>query len=92
MLFQGIMLDTGIAKISTTKKSQFKALQCGMSEIELNITCGNEVTICFETGMPLNLIDLIQVFIPVGITNFHIVDTSIPFFLFLKDINIPGIY
>ena len=91
-VFQGIMPDTGAAKVSTAGKSQFKALQCEMPEIELDTTCANEATICFGSGMPLSSIGTVQVFIPVGITNFHVVDTPTPFLLCLKDIDTLGIY
>ena len=63
-----------------------------MPKIELDTIYANETTICFESGMPLSSIDIIQVFISVGITNFHVVDISTPFLLCLKDIDILSIY
>ena len=91
-VFQGIMPDTGAAKVSTAGKSQFKALQREMPEIELDTTRANEATICFGSGMPLSSIGTVQVFTPVGTTNFHVVDTPTPFLLCLKDMDTLGIY
>ncbi len=91
-IFQGIMPDTGVTKVSIAGKNQFKALQCEMPEIELNITRANKATICFGSGLPLSSIGTVQVFSPVGTANVHVVDTLIPFFFCLKDINILGIY
>ena len=63
-----------------------------MPEIELDTTRANEATICFGNGMPLISIGIVQVFISVGTTNFYVVDTLIPFFFCLKDMNTLGIY
>ena len=89
---QSIMPDTGAAKVSTAEKSQFKALQYEMPEIELDTTRANEATICFGSGMLLSSIGIVQVFTPIGTTNFHVVDTPIPFLLCLKDMDTLGIY
>ena len=86
------MLDTGTAKVSISRKSQFKALQRKMLETELDTTRANKATICFESGIPLSLIDTIQVFILDGTINFHVIDTSTLFFLCLKDMDTLGIY
>ena len=91
-IFQGIMPDTGVAKVSSAEKSQFKALQREMPKIELDTTRAKEATICFGSGMPLSSIGTVQVFTSVRTTNIHVVDTPIPFLLCLKDINILGIY
>ena len=79
-IFQGIMPNTGAAKISIAGKSQFKALQHKIPKFELDTTHANEATICFRSGMPLSFIGTIQVFIPIGITNFYVVDIFTPFF------------
>lgn len=57
-----------------------------MSEIKLDTTHANKITIYFESKLFLNSIDIIQVFIFVDIVNFHDVDISTLFYLFLKDI------
>ena len=92
MVFQGIIPDTGVAKVSIAGKSQFKALQYKMLKIELDTTRANEATICFRSRLPLSLIDTVQVLIPVSTTNFYIVDIPTPFLLCLKDMDILGIY
>ena len=56
IIFQGIMPDTSAAKISIAGKSQFKALQRKMPEIELDTTRTNKATICFGSEIPLSLI------------------------------------
>ena len=86
------MLDIGVAKVSIAGKSQLKALQYKMSEIELDTTHANEATICFESGISLSLISIVQVFKPIGTINFYIVNTFTLFFLYLKDMDILGIY
>lgn len=62
-----------------------------MPEIELDTTCANGANICFGGEMLLSTVDTKQVFIPIGIRNFHIVDTSILFFFCLKNIDTHGI-
>lgn len=86
------MPDTGVAKVSTAGKSQFKALQCEMSLVKLDITCANKATICFGSGIPLSSIDTVQVDTPVGTANFHIVDTLIPFLHCFKNMDTYGVY
>lgn len=86
------MLDTSITKVSISWKSQFKALQHKMLEIELDRTSVNEITICFGSRLPLSSIDTVQVLTPVCTANFHVVDSQIPFLLCLKDMDILGIY
>lgn len=92
MIFQGIIPNTNITKVSIARKNQFKALKYEISKIEENITYINEITICFESGIPLSSISIIQVFIFINIINFYIINTPILFFIYLKNINILGIY
>ena len=63
-----------------------------MSEIEPDITRANETTICFGSGMSLDSIGIVKVFIPVGTTNFHVIDIPTLFLFCLKDIDTLGIY
>lgn len=67
-------------------------MQYKILSIKLNITYGNEATICFECGILLSLISTIQVNISVDTTNVHVVDISTLLFLCLKDMDILGIY
>lgn len=63
-----------------------------MPKIEQDTTRANKGTIYFKSGLPLSLIDTVQVFISISTTNFYVVDISIPFFFCLKDIDTLGIY
>ena len=63
-----------------------------MPEIELNTTRANEATICFGSRMSLSSIGTVQIFTPVGTTNFHVIDIPISFLLCLKDMDTLGIY
>lgn len=92
MLFQAIIPNTGDAKVSTTRKSQFKALQNKIPETELDTTYTNKATIYFGSRISLSLIDTIQVLILVGTIKFHDVDIPIPIFLYLKDMDKRVIY
>ncbi len=62
-----------------------------MLEIKLDTTITNEATIYFVSGMLLSWIGIVQVFIPIGITNFQVIDTLISFFLYFKNIDSLGI-
>lgn len=53
------MPDTSATKVSTAGKSQFKALQREIPEIELDITRANEVTIYFESRILLSSINIV---------------------------------
>ena len=63
-----------------------------MPSVKLNKTYANKATICFEIGISLSSISIVRIDIPVGTANFHVVETSIPFLLYLKDIDTLGIY
>lgn len=86
------MSDTNVAKVSIAGKSEFKALQCEMPKIKLDTTHVNKVIIYFKSKMPLISIGIVQVFIPIGISNFHIIDIFTSFFSCSKNIDILGIY
>ena len=51
-IFPGIMPDTGDTKVSTARKSQFKALQCEMPKIELGTTRANKALYALEVECP----------------------------------------
>ena len=91
-VFQDIIPDISIAKVSIAGKSQFKAVQCEMPDIKLDITRANEATICFGNRMPLSSISTVQVFTFGGTINFYVVDTPTPFLFYLKDMDTLGIY
>lgn len=63
-----------------------------MLKIKLDTTHANKVTKCFRSKIFLNSIDIIQILILVANAKFYIVNTPIPFRLYLKNMNIIGIY
>lgn len=92
IVFQGIMSNTGAAKVFTARKNQFKALQFEILKIELDTIRANETTICFKSGISLSSISIVQVFILVDTTNFYVINTPISFLLCLKNMDILDIY
>lgn len=63
-----------------------------MSEIKSYRTCIDKSNIYFRSNISLSLIGIIQVFTLTCITNFHVVNIFILFFLYLKDMNTFSIY
>ena len=88
--FHGIMPDTGAAKISTGGVPQFKALQKIDSTIRLNKSTSGE-KIKFGSGAPVTTFGTVELHTPLGMMVFHIVPTSTPFLLCLKDMDKLGI-
>lgn len=82
MIFQGIMPNTSIAKVSTVEKSQFKALQYEMPSIKIDKTCANKATIYFQYRISLSSISIVQVDTLIGMANFHIFFYFIFFIMF----------
>lgn len=91
-IFQSIIYNNSTIKVSATGKSQFKALQYEIPKIKLDETRTIKDTIYFKSRMSLSSIGIIQICTLVGTVKIYVVDISIPFFLYLKDINILGIY
>lgn len=79
------MPNFGIAKVSIPEKSQFKALEYEMPEIELDRTHTNKAIISIGGRMSLIPIGTIQVLTSI---EYHIVNISTPFLFYLKDIDI----
>lgn len=67
-------------------------MQFEMSKIKQDTICANKTTICFKTIMSLSLIYIVQIPIFDGTTNFYIVNILLPFFHYLKNIDILDIY
>lgn len=63
-----------------------------MPEIELDTIRANKITIFFRNKIFLHLIGTVQVFTPVGTTNFYIIDTLILLLLYFKNIDTYSIY
>ncbi|XP_044717348.1 uncharacterized protein HRG_08856 [Hirsutella rhossiliensis] len=90
-LFQGILPDTGAAKISTAGIDQFRALQREMPTVQLrkNATIA---TVRFGGNEPTNTIGITTVITPIGEVVFHVINMSTPFLLCLKDMDRLGAY
>ncbi|KJZ72869.1 hypothetical protein HIM_07813 [Hirsutella minnesotensis 3608] len=89
--FQGILPDTGAAKISTAGIDQFHALQREMPTVQLrkNATIA---TVRFGGNEPTNTIGITTVITPIGEVVFHVINMSTPFLLCLKDMDRLGAY
>ncbi|KAM4059601.1 hypothetical protein HRG_014117 [Hirsutella rhossiliensis] len=89
--FQGILPDTGAAKISTAGIDQFRALQREMPTVQLrkNATIA---TVRFGGNEPTNTIGITTVITPIGEVVFHVINMSTPFLLCLKDMDRLGAY
>jgi len=90
--FQGIIADTGAAKVSTAGKGQYIALQREIPSITLDDTRAGEASIRFGGGPRLESLGSTDIDTPFGKTTFHVMDTSTPFLLSLKDMDRLGIY
>ena len=91
-VFQSIMSDTGVTKVSIAGKSQFKALEHKMPKIEPDTTHANKATIYFGSELPLSSIGIVQIIISISTANFHDINTPIFFLFYLKDMDTLGIY
>ena len=80
-VFQGIIPNIDAAKVSTAGKSQFKALQREIPEIELKTIHTNKATICFGSGLLLNSIGTVQVFDLLALPTLILL-IYLPFFFF----------
>lgn len=92
IIFQSIIPDISGAKVSTAEKSQFQALQYEILSVKLDTIYANKAILCFESKTSLSFIGTVRVDTLVGITNFYIIDTSILFFLYLKNMDILKVY
>jgi len=90
--FQGIMPDTGAARVSTAGKDQFLALQRALPTLELDRSRQGEATIRFGGGKLVESVGTVDLEMPVGTASFHVLDTPTPFLLSLGDMDRLGIY
>lgn len=88
--FQGIMPDTGAAKISTAGHSQFAALQRS-HPVTLDTTTAGQAEVRFGPGQPVASLGTTTVPTPLGDLVFHVVPTPTPFLLCLQDMDSRGI-
>jgi hypothetical protein len=84
--FQGIMLDSGAAGISSAGEPQVQALQKRDPTIQLDMSAAGSNTIRFGKGTA-TVKGVIQVPTLLGIITFYVVPTNTPFLLCLQDID-----
>ncbi|KJZ68485.1 hypothetical protein HIM_12126 [Hirsutella minnesotensis 3608] len=70
--FQGIMIDTGAAKVSTAGHSQYIALQREDPSVALDSSTSGQATIKFGNGEATHSVGSIALKTPVGRITFHI--------------------
>ncbi|KAI0994222.1 hypothetical protein K3495_g13960, partial [Podosphaera aphanis] len=84
--FEGIIIDTGAAKISTAGFEQFLALKRLQPELELNTSRAGEAKVTFGIGKTSS-IGTIDVCTPIGNITFHVTESTTPFLLCLADMD-----
>ncbi|XP_044723961.1 restless-like transposase [Hirsutella rhossiliensis] len=90
--FQGIIIDTGAAKVSTAGYDQCIALQRADPAITLDKTTAGQASIKFGNGEAILSLGSIALKTPLGRITFHILKTPTPFLLSLADMDRLGIY
>ncbi|KJZ69913.1 hypothetical protein HIM_10698 [Hirsutella minnesotensis 3608] len=90
--FQGIMIDTGAAKVSTAGHSQYIALQREDPSVALDRSTSGQATIKFGNGEAIHSVGSIALKTPAGRITFHILQTPTPFLLSLADMDRLGVY
>ncbi|KAK1989616.1 hypothetical protein LX36DRAFT_545703, partial [Colletotrichum falcatum] len=91
-VFQGIMPDTGAARVSTAGQQQYAAL-CRHIGAKLPIDTGRagEATIRFGSGDCFESLGTVKVPTPIGSLTFHVMASNTPFLLCLKDMDQHGV-
>jgi hypothetical protein len=85
-IFQGIILDSGAAGVSTTRKPQVIAFQKLDPIVSIDISITGNHKIRFGKGKVV-FISTIQVSIPLGNITFHVLPTNTLFLYCLQDID-----
>ncbi|POS85111.1 hypothetical protein EPUL_003157 [Erysiphe pulchra] len=83
--FQGILIDTGAAQVSTAEQDQFRAL-CKIYNLSLNTSQAGQANICFGIGKAIS-IGCALVETPFGKIKFHVIPSDTTFLLCLKDMD-----
>ncbi|RKF60251.1 hypothetical protein OnM2_052087 [Erysiphe neolycopersici] len=83
--FQGILIDTGAAQVSTAGQDQFCTL-CKTFNLSLDTSHAGHANICFGIGKAVS-IGCALVETPIGKIKFHIMPSDIPFLTCLKDMD-----
>ncbi|KAI0998087.1 hypothetical protein K3495_g10102 [Podosphaera aphanis] len=84
-VFEGIMIDTGAAKVSTGGQDQFYALRKTLN-LELESKTAGQAKICFGIGTATS-IGSTTVRTPIGEIVLHILPSDTPFLLCLRDMD-----
>lgn len=90
--FQGILPDTGAARVSTAGKSQYLALKREMPESLVDKSTAGQATIQFGQGSCNKSIGTVSINTPVGEILFHVLNTPTPFLLCLVDMDRLAVY
>ncbi|CAD6499123.1 BgTH12-04775 [Blumeria graminis f. sp. triticale] len=88
--FFGVMIDTGAAKKSTIRHSQFLAFQ-KISNIQLDTTTAGATKVQFGTGNT-TLTGSVAVNAPFGSVEFHVLNADTPFLFSITDVDLHGAY
>ncbi|EED12737.1 transposase, putative [Talaromyces stipitatus ATCC 10500] len=91
-IFQGILPDTGAAKVSTVGQRQLAALQRSYPEITVDRTRAGEHSIRFGQGESVHSKGAVTITTPIDDVDFHIMNTPTPFLLCLDDMDKHGAY
>ena len=93
-VFQGIMPDTGAARVSTAGKEQCLALMKEHPDqrLKMDKNRAGEANIRFGDGPLIESLGTISVTTPFGQVDFHVMETDTPFLMSIKDMDRLGIY
>ena len=93
VIFQGIMPDTGAARVSTAGRGQYQALiKEHPEQPRMNSARAGEANIRFGDGTPLESLGTMTVNTPFGPVDFHVMESDTPFLMSLKDMDRLGVY
>ncbi|KAK1992527.1 hypothetical protein LX36DRAFT_617431, partial [Colletotrichum falcatum] len=91
-IFQGIMPDTGAARVSTAGQRQVAALREHLrAEIPLDTARAGEASIRFGSGKHFESLGAVKIPTPLGELTFHVMTSDTPFLFCLKDMDRHGI-
>ncbi|RKF81035.1 hypothetical protein GcM3_039032, partial [Golovinomyces cichoracearum] len=83
--FQGILIDTGAARVLTAGQDQFNALK-KIQNLHLNLSHAGHAKACFSIGTTSSIgTTIVQT--PMGKIVFHVVPSNTPFLLSLQDMD-----
>ncbi len=92
MRFQGILPNTGAARVSTAGKDQYLALQREDPSVRIDTPAAGQALIKFGQGPDTASIGTVRVQTPIGAIAFHVIEAATPFLLCLADMDRLGVY